>query len=128
MTSNLPFPYQPAATCAENIAFLHLLHSVPVLPSRTQSDNFPAQQQRNYTLSFAQERGLTGTLAFLASLKDGPEHIPAVSVEEDNNLKSLNVLIAVNKSAPSDGNGVLQDLKQGFESIFAILAKVSHGL
>jgi hypothetical protein len=37
----------------------------------------------------------------------------------------LNVLLAVNKSKPDDGEQVLQDLKLGFERIFALLSGVA---
>ena len=67
-------PPSPAVTCAENIALLHLLHSVPDKPSHNPIDRLPIPQN-GYTLSLLQERGLAGTLAFLSNLKDGPEHI-----------------------------------------------------
>jgi hypothetical protein len=117
-------PASSAATCAENIALLYILHSVPNQPSRNSVDLLPIRQ-KGYTLSFLRERKLVGTLAFLSSLKDGPEHIPAVCVQEDPETACLNILLAVNKAKPGDGNGVLQSLKLGFEGIIAVLARVS---
>jgi hypothetical protein len=87
----------PAITCAENVALLSLLHSVPSLPSSNQMNGLQISQRR-YTLPFDRERSLVGTLAFLANTKDDPDHIPAVCVEEDPDSVSLNVLFAVNKS------------------------------
>jgi len=115
-----------AATCAENIALLYLLHSVPASPSHNPIGRLPLHQ-KGYTLSFLRERSLAGTLAFLSNLKDGPEHIPAVCVEEGPNSAFLNVLLAVNKARPSDGKEVLQNLKLGFEKIFTLLSRVSEG-
>jgi hypothetical protein len=61
------------------------------------------------------------------NLKDGPDHIPAVCVEEGPKSAFLNVLHAVNKARPGDGKEVLQNLKLGFETIFALLSRVSDG-
>lgn len=118
--STLPLP---AVTCAENIALLYLLHSVPDPRSRNSIDSLPIRQN-GYTLSLLQERSLAGTLAFLSSLKDGPEHIPAVCIQEDPQSAFLTVLLAVNKARPADGKGVLKTLKLGFERIFALLSQV----
>lgn len=123
MTSNNSLP---AVTCAENIGLLSLLHSVPIPPSRNPTDNVLLRQE-GYTLSFLRERSLAGTLAFLSSLKDGPDHIPAVCVEERPDPSVLNVLLAVNKAKPGDGKEVLKDLKLGFERIFTLLSQVSNG-
>ncbi|KIM94598.1 hypothetical protein OIDMADRAFT_172370, partial [Oidiodendron maius Zn] len=123
MTPNTP----PLAVIrAENIALLYLLHSVPVPPSRNPIESLPIRQN-GYKLSFLRERSLVGTLAFLSNLKDGPDHIPAVCVEEDPDSVSLNVLVAVNKAKPSDGKEILKKLRIGFERIFALLSKVSDG-
>jgi len=124
MTSNDPL--QPAVICAENIALLHLLHSVPAQPSHNPVDTLPFRQ-KGYTLSFEREQSLTSTLAFLSKLKDGPEYIPTVCVEEDPDSGFLNVLIAVNKARPGDGKEVLQNLNSGFERIFRLLSLVSDG-
>ncbi|KAE8440473.1 hypothetical protein EG329_007439 [Mollisiaceae sp. DMI_Dod_QoI] len=114
----------PAVICAENIALLYLLHSVPDPPSRNPIDCLPVRPN-DYTLSLLRERSLAGTLALLSNLKDGPEHIPAVGIQEDPKSVYLNVLVAVNKARPSDGNEVLQTLKLGFGKIFDLLSRVS---
>ena len=123
---NVDNPASLAVNCAENIALLFLLHSVPVPPFHNPIDN-PPIRQKGYTLSFTRERSLAGTLAFLSNLKDGPDHIPAVCIEETPDSASLNVLLAVNKARPGDGKEVLQSLKSGFESIFELLSRVSTG-
>jgi hypothetical protein len=115
-----------AATCAENISLLYLLHSVPAPPSHNLVDHTPLPQT-GYNLSLQRERHLTSTLAFLSNLKDGPDHIPAVCVEEDADSMTLNVLLAVNKARPGDGERVLQDLKLGFERIFVLLSQTPDG-
>jgi hypothetical protein len=124
MTPNTPPSL--AVLCAENIALLYLLHSVPAPPSHNPIDTLPIRQ-KGYTLSFPQERSLAGTLAFLSNLKDGPDHIPAVCVEEDPDSALLNVLLTVNKATPGDNKEVLQILKLGFERIFVLLSQVSDG-
>lgn len=116
----------PTIICAESIALLHLLHSVPTLPSSNPIDNLPLQQD-GYTLSFSRERSLVGTLAFLSNTVDDPNHIPALCVEEDPESSCLNVLLAVNRTNWNDGIQVLQDLKRAFERIFDILSEVSNG-
>lgn len=116
----------PAIVCAESIALLHLLHSVPTLPSSNPIDNLPLHQQ-GYTLSFTRERDLVSTLAFLSNTKDDPNHIPALCVKENPESSALSVLLAVNRTKWKDGDQVLKELKQGFESIFDILSEVSNG-
>jgi hypothetical protein len=125
MTPTTPIP---AVTCAENIALLHLLHSVPAPPSANPRNHLPIRD-KGYALDSERERGLTGTLAFLSNITDDPNHIPAVCVEEDPNSVSLNVLLAVNrvKHQENDGNQVLRELEQGFERIFTVLSHVSDG-
>ncbi|KAF4231767.1 hypothetical protein CNMCM6457_005066 [Aspergillus fumigatiaffinis] len=78
-----------------------------------------------YVLSLDQERKLAGTLAFLAHNREGAEHIPAVCIGEDSATGSLNVIFAVNKAKYSDGNDVLLSIQQGFDEVFALLARVS---
>lgn len=108
---------------AESIALLYLLHPVPTPPSSNRPSHLPLHQ--GYTLPLTRERDLAGTLAFLSNTKDDPDHIPALCVKEDPESSSLSVLLAVNKGKPADGNGVLQELKQSFERIYAILSQVS---
>ncbi|KAF2685019.1 hypothetical protein K458DRAFT_486710 [Lentithecium fluviatile CBS 122367] len=123
MSSTTNFPH-PAIACAESISLLYLLHSVPTPPSSNRLDYLPLHQEV-YTLSFTRERNLAGTLAFLSNTKDDPDHIPAVCVMEDLESSSLSILLAVNRGKPGDGNVVLQEIKRGFESIYAVLSQVS---
>jgi hypothetical protein len=115
----------PAVTCAESIALLHLLHSVAAPPSRNSIDRLRIRE-KGYTLSFQQERSLAGTLAFLSNLKDGPDHIPAICIEQNPDPAFLNVLLAVNGAGPGAGKEVLHSLKLGFERIFALLSQMSN--
>jgi hypothetical protein len=112
--------------CAEDIALLHFLHSVPALPSSNSAPRPPIARE-GYSLSFEQERSLADTLAFLSSTKDDPSYVPAVCVEEKPELTLINVLIAVNKGKPSDGNKTLENVRKGFEVLFAVLSRVSNG-
>lgn len=113
-------------TCAENIALLHFLHSVPALPSPNPAAKSPIPRER-YSLSFEQERSLADTLAFLSSTKDDPGYIPAVCVEEEPESTLTNVLLAVNKVAQCDGNEILESVRQSFDALFAVLSQVSDG-
>ncbi|TGO06968.1 hypothetical protein BTUL_0369g00010 [Botrytis tulipae] len=114
----------PAITCAENIALLSLLHRVPVPPSLNPISNLSVRHER-YDLSFERERSLASVLAFLSSISDNPDHITAVCVEEDHETMSLNVLLAINKAQQNDNSQIQEEMKQGFERIFAGLAQVS---
>jgi hypothetical protein len=122
MTPNTP-PLL-AVPCTENIALLYLLYSVPAPPTYNPIDSLPIRQ-KGYILSFLQEQSLAGMLVFLSNLKDSPDHIPAVCVEEDPDSAFLNVLLAVNKARPGNSKEVLQNLKLGFERIFVLLSQVS---
>ncbi|KAE8389609.1 hypothetical protein BDV23DRAFT_184213 [Aspergillus alliaceus] len=113
-----------AIVCAENIASLSLLHSVPVPPISNPVGPAPPDKGQ-YTLSFDRERKLAGTLAFLAHVKDDAEHIPAVCIEEDPDSASLNVILAINKAKAYDGDDVIRRVQQGFDEIFTVLARLS---
>ncbi|KAJ4286506.1 hypothetical protein N0V90_013206 [Kalmusia sp. IMI 367209] len=116
----------PAVICAENIALLYLLHSVPVSPSRNEI-NEPRFRHRSYTLSFTEERNIASTLAFLCNTTGNPNHVPALCVEENSDLASLNVMLAVNRAKWEDGKEVLQNMKQNLDKIFKILSEISEG-
>lgn len=111
----------PVVIGAENVALLHLLHTVPAQPSKAIATPF-LQLKRGYTLPFEAERKLTSTLAFLSCLDDDPNRIPAVCVLEVDQKTSLNVLLAVNKAGPGGGMQVLQRIKRGFDAIFLNLS------
>lgn len=115
---------------AENIALLSLLHSVPnsalvqAVPKPPSKNPLPVYAQSgltSYPLSFEREKGLVATFAFLAQTKEDPNHIPAVCVEQDTGSGSLNIILAINKTKKADGSVILNDLKGGFENIFAVL-------
>ncbi|KAH7108764.1 hypothetical protein B0J11DRAFT_602156 [Dendryphion nanum] len=115
--------YSPTIARAESIALLYLLHSVPALPASNPTGDVLHQ---GYTLSFNQERDLVCTLAFLSNIKDDPDHIPALCINEDPKSSSLHVLLAVNRLKSSDGGDILHEIGQGFGRIFAILSKLSR--
>ncbi|RAL12831.1 nucleic acid/nucleotide deaminase domain-containing protein [Aspergillus homomorphus CBS 101889] len=108
--------------CAENIAITSLFHNIPLPPSSNLPDRLPEDQ---YAFSFDQERKVAGTLAFLAHIRGNADFIPAVCIEEDLTKGSLNVILAINKARVSDGDDVLRCAQQGFDEIFALLARVS---
>jgi hypothetical protein len=114
-----------AVVCAENIALLHLLHSVPVKPSRNEVGHQPHFHSGNYSLSFDQEQTLASILAFLSNTKNDSNHVPALCIEENPKSDSLDVVLAVNKTKWEDGNEVLRDVKQRLEKIFVILSEIS---
>lgn len=91
-----------AVICAEKVALLHLLHQVPVQPSRNETNHRP---RGNYSLSFEQEEKLASVLAFLSNTKNDCNHVPALCVEENLASGSLDVVLIV-------GSELLEDLKQ----------------
>lgn len=129
-------------SCAENIALFHFLHagrgkdgglckdSVPALPSISPVEA-PPTNHRNYILSFERERSLTSALAFISQIKDNPDNVTAVCIQEDQEPREeprLRVLLAVNKSKFGDGNSVLERIRKGFQSVFKELSQVvDHG-
>lgn len=113
--------------CAENIGLLSLLHLVPTLPKTNPLHSIPDSNKYTYTLPFATERGLAGTLAFISSIRDDPNHIPAVCVGEEPGSNYVKIFLAVNKTGVNDGNGMLFDVKQAFDELFRILAKGFDG-
>lgn len=126
MAANDISPQRAAITCAENVAVLDLLQPTTSLPF----SNILAEHQKeetNYTLPLGRENSLAGILAFLAHIKDGPNIIPAVCIEEDHRAECLRVHLAVNKASESDNNGLLDYLKEGFDDLFALLANARGG-
>ncbi|KAJ5902883.1 hypothetical protein N7495_003411 [Penicillium taxi] len=110
----------PAKVCAEHIALTSFFYQVPA-PVVRNVFNKSLIKQEDYVLPFCKERGLTEALAFLAKTKDGWDHIPAVCVEQNPAGTVLNVILAINKTKYTDGDGLLQQLKRGFEEIFCVL-------
>lgn len=110
--------------CAESIAFLHLIHSVPAQPSANAIDSATCISE-HHTLPFERERSLTSSLAFLSSINDDPNHVSAICVQEDSKDRCLKVLIAVNEAKWGDSRRILRDLKHGFEGIFSLLSLMS---
>jgi hypothetical protein len=117
----------PAVICAENIALLYLLHSVPVSPSCNKI-NRPPSRQGSYSLSFTRERNLASTLAFLSNKEDDSNHVSALCVKKNSELASLNDMLAANRTKWEDGNEILQNLNQSLEKTFTILSKISEGM
>ena len=117
-------------SCAEYIAALSLLHQPSQVIARP-FENLDTSYQRQlsgYTLQFDEERDLAAALAFLAPRNDKPRDITALCIQEDLDKSCLNVLVAINKAMPNDGNGVLTLLSQDFGELFAMLAQVDGGL
>ncbi|KAK6825772.1 hypothetical protein PG987_013266 [Apiospora arundinis] len=110
--------------CAESIAYLHMLHTVPTQPRPNCLSDF-TENREGYTLSFEQERHLASALAFLSSIQNDSNYIPAVCVKENRQPSSLEVFLAVNKGQWDDGNDILEGMKQGFEKLFEVLRRVS---
>lgn len=128
-------------TCTENIALFHLLHagrgkdkvlskdSVPARPSIAPAECLPTHRG-DYVLSFERERSLAGALAYISNIKDDPNRVAAICVEEDHRPRgkpSLRILLAVNRSEYKDGDDFLQILEAGFKGIFAELSQVVDG-
>ncbi|KAJ0103731.1 hypothetical protein J7T55_000240 [Diaporthe amygdali] len=123
--------------CAENIALFHFLHAVRGKNGAISKDSVPVRPsvdpiegvsicRNEYSLSFERERSLASALAFLSRIRDDPEHIPAICIEEDHcpgAEASLRILLAVNRATCKDGDGMLQEIKKGFEGLFAVLSQ-----
>ncbi|KAJ5097735.1 hypothetical protein N7456_008456 [Penicillium angulare] len=117
----------PVIACAENIVFNSLLHEVPNPAKHTKTGRFESSDKR-YILPFSKERDLVEILSFLPKTEDGPDHIPAICVEQSPNRTSLNILLAINKSSPSEGDVILENMRDGYEKIFGVLRKCQYGL
>ncbi|KAJ5738759.1 hypothetical protein N7493_001914 [Penicillium malachiteum] len=115
-----PKPRSPEIICAESITLNVLLHENPKSPRQKRARGYISAGSR-YELPFSTERDLVETLSFLSKTIDGSDYIPAVCVEQNSSGNSLEVIIAVNKSNPKDGNDILGKVKTGFEEIFEIL-------
>ncbi|KAH9873149.1 hypothetical protein J1614_005547 [Plenodomus biglobosus] len=120
----MPTTSSLAISCAEDIALLYLLHSVPTPPS-SNAINDLLKHEDDYTLPLAREQGLASTLAFLANTKVDTNHIPALCLKETSG--SIHVLMAVNKTTGADGYLNLLDLQRNFDELFAVLSEVSAG-
>lgn len=119
-------PHIAAVVCAENIALNYLLHEVPEPPQQKPTERFRGSEKQ-YILSFSKEKELVEVLSFLAKTKDGSDYIPAMCVEQHPNGAAMKSLLAINKKTYSDGDGLLQSLKTGFENIFKVLQKSLYG-
>jgi hypothetical protein len=116
----------PAVVCAENISLLYLLHSVPIQPLSNEINQLLVREQ-DYALSFTRERSLVSTLAFLSYTKEDINHIPALCIQENPRSASISVILAVNRKTYEDGSQALQNLRQKFERLFAILSETVEG-
>ncbi|KAK7978239.1 hypothetical protein PG996_004284 [Apiospora saccharicola] len=109
--------------CAKSIAHLSMLRG-----KRSLSVENPLVKTRmsdkDYRLKFTDEESLTHTLAFISSISDVPGYVTAVCIKETRNL-SLDVLLAINKGQPDDGEAVLNRVKYGFEDLFSTLCNAS---
>ncbi|KAF6811096.1 hypothetical protein CSOJ01_05901 [Colletotrichum sojae] len=120
------FMARDIVTCAENIALLEFLHSTPELPSRNAKSALTTRDA-SYSLPFEKECALCASFAFIASVRSDPNRIPAVCLEEDSREQVLKILVAVNAGSAGSSSQTLEEIKSGFESILAILGRVSNG-
>jgi hypothetical protein len=122
MPGNMDYELNPNILCAENISFLFLLHGVPSMPktSPIDKDQIP---EAGYNLPFDKERGLASTLAFLSSIRDDPNRIPALCIESIPGVCALKVHLAVNKKGFDDSNTDLLEMKLALSRILASLSQ-----
>lgn len=115
-----------AILCAENVALLSLLSPVPARPSKSPVV-CPQGRLEGYTLPFESERKLCYTLAFLSSITESTKHITAVSIRENKEAGTLDVLLAVNQTSHKDGSSLVVKLEQGFRSLFSLVSEFNAG-
>ena len=120
-----PVP-SPHTICAEDIALLSFLHTVPEPSQRCDLSSFRGRNDER-TLPLERECDLASTLAFLAAISDDPNHVVAVCVEERVSSNSMGVMLAINKARPSSSQGTLDKARKGMQRIFQVLSKVSRG-
>ncbi|CRK19878.1 hypothetical protein BN1723_011999 [Verticillium longisporum] len=125
-----PQQKSPTIICAENIALMQFLHDVPAQPS-TRNLHEAAEDDGQLALSLEQERQLTGILAALSSIREDVNLITAVAVREvrtpeERHHTSFEVLVAVNKSKPSDWGDYLGSVSDGFGRIFDTLSRATR--
>lgn len=117
----------PEVRSAHNIALLELLDPRP----RSLTDRFQhystEQNETGRGFCIQQERELVTNLAFLAGVSDFPDHVMGICVEELPSIGGCQVMVAINKRLPSDGNEILTKVQRGFQQIFGRLIKLSDG-
>ncbi|KAK7920301.1 hypothetical protein PG985_008323 [Apiospora marii] len=107
--------------CALSIAHLFMLNRFPG-PLRTNSLTDAPVSGRIYALPFEWEIRLTSILAFLSSVSGNPRHVTAVCIKE-HHQEQLDVLLAINKGKPDDGESILREVQNGFAKLFKILSQ-----
>ncbi|CAG9975506.1 unnamed protein product [Clonostachys byssicola] len=113
-----------AVNIAENISILHLLHEVPEPPTSNPVLSPISDGPTEYSLSFKKERDLTIMLAYISSIKNNRDRVPAVCIKEDKATDRLDILVAVNASNAAE-KGVLSNIQTKFEEIFKLLPSAS---
>lgn len=116
----------PAIRCAENIAILRLLHDVPVQPSLREIHLLPGNTTRRI-LPLEQENQLTSVLALLSALRDDTRHVTATAFRERSRPQGLEILVAINKASPTDGDEYLKEIKAGLHRIFCEISSATEG-
>lgn len=74
-----------------------------------------------------EECELATNLAFLAGVSECPEHVMAVCIEELPGTSGCQVMLAINKRLPADGNEILGKVQRAFQEIFGKLSALSVG-
>lgn len=105
---------------AKRIAHLFKLTQLPNPPRRNPLTDTPIPEER-YTLPLTWERWLTRVFAFLSSVTGKPKQVTAVCIKE-NWEAPMDVLLAINKNNPDDGDSVLQEVQKGFANLFNLLS------
>lgn len=102
---------------------MFMLSELPGLPRRNSLTNTHVTVER-YTLPFAWEECVSRILAFLSSITGKGAHVAAVCIKE-NRQAQMDVLPAINKGKPDDGESVLEEVKKNFLGLFNTLSH--HG-
>ncbi|KAH8675544.1 hypothetical protein BX600DRAFT_534991 [Xylariales sp. PMI_506] len=116
----------PIVSLAESTALLSLLNKHP----KTSLKPRPAplhDDDGSRILSFDQERQVCSAFAFLAGVSDDPNHVMAVAVEEHDDIDSIHVKLAVNRTYGGFDKPVLSKVAEGFNRILHGLSRAARG-
>lgn len=107
--------------CAENVALLELMGKMPDPPSRN-AQMQTSEEAVGHSMPIHAEKALTSTLAALSSIKDDPNNVTAVCIQEEGVVTKVMIAANADSSCHSEN---LKAVKKGFDGIFQLLRKAA---